>query len=94
MITEMKFRKHVSAGLGPNSLSGLHGKQALGKIAFPMPAHPASNIFVLLFLALVVVLMCFSPSYRIAVAVGPIWLLALICAFAIRQRRNLLPPDI
>jgi AAT family amino acid transporter len=88
MITEMKFRKHVSAGLGPNRLSGLHGKQALGKLAFPMPVHHASNIFVLLFLALVVVLMCFSPSYRIAVAVGPIWLLLLLGAFAARQHRH------
>lgn len=37
--------------------------------------------------ALVVVLMCFSASYRIAVVAGVIWLVVLFAAYQITQKR-------
>jgi AAT family amino acid transporter len=88
VITEMKFRKRVVEGHGPGELSSLHGQLAIEKIRFKMPYQPISNIIVLIFLACVVILMCFSSSYRVAVAVGPIWLIFLLCAYEISQRRH------
>ena len=43
---------------------------------------------VLAFMALVVVLMCFSPSYRVAVVIGPIWLAVLLIAYQLTVRRK------
>jgi AAT family amino acid transporter len=43
---------------------------------------------VLVFLALVVVLMCFSASYRIAVIAGIIWLAILFVAYQITQAKK------
>ena len=43
---------------------------------------------VLAFLALVVVLMCFSASYRVAVIAGVIWLAILFAAYQITQAKR------
>lgn len=88
MITESKFRRHVSAGEGPGELAGIRGEDALGRIRFKLPWPRITPWIVLVFLALVVVLMCFSPSYRVAVIIGPLWLLSLLCAFEFRRRRH------
>ena len=42
----------------------------------------------LAFLALVVVLMCFSASYRVAVIAGVIWLAILFAAYQITQAKR------
>ena len=42
----------------------------------------------LAFLALVVVLMCFSTSYRIAVIAGVIWLAILFAAYQLTQAKK------
>ena len=42
---------------------------------------------VIAFMLLVVVLMCFSASYRIAVVAGVIWLVVLFTAYQITQKR-------
>ena len=42
---------------------------------------------VIAFMRLVVVLMCFSASYRIAVVAGVIWLVVLFAAYQITQKR-------
>ena len=39
-------------------------------------------------MALVVVLMCFSPSYRVAVIIGPIWLAILLVAYQLTASRK------
>lgn len=88
VITEMKFRKQVAQGNGPGELAGLRGRPATKALRFAMPLQPFSNILVLAFLTLVVVLMCFSPSYRIAVAIGPLWIAFLLCAYQIRQHHH------
>ncbi|MBT1179803.1 amino acid permease [Bifidobacterium vespertilionis] len=80
MITEMHFRKVVAAGDGPDDLAGLKGDEALAKLQFKLPFARVTPWIVLAFLALVVVLMCFSDSYRIAVYAGVIWLAILFTA--------------
>jgi L-asparagine transporter-like permease len=82
MFTEMKFRKVVEAGGAPedSNLAGKSGQEALDAIHFKLPFAKVTPWVVLAFLALVVVLMCFSASYRIAVIAGVIWLAVLFVA--------------
>lgn len=90
MITEMKFRKVVAAGASPkdSALAGLSGDAALQAIAFKLPFAKVTPWVVLTFLALMVVLMCFSASYRIAVIAGIIWLAVLFTAYAVSHRKR------
>lgn len=90
MITEMKFRKVVAAGASPkdSALAGLSGDAALQAIAFKLPFAKVTPWVVLTFLALMVVLMCFSASYRIAVIAGIIWLAVLFTAYAASHRKR------
>ena len=85
MITEIKFRRMVAAGDGPAELKGLKGKEALDKIAFKLPFANVTPYVVIAFMLLVVVLMCFSASYRIAVIAGVIWLAVLFAAYQLTQ---------
>ncbi|MEK0305932.1 amino acid permease [Bifidobacterium favimelis] len=87
MITEMRFRKAVYEGRGPGRLAGLKGQEALDAIQFKLPFAKIAPWVLLAFMALVVVLMCFSPSYRVAVVIGPIWVVVLLVAFQLSQRR-------
>ena len=86
MITEIHFRRVVAAGDGPAELKGLKGKEALDKIAFKLPFARVMPYIVIVFMALVVVLMCFSASYRIAVVAGVIWLIVLFVAYELQSR--------
>ena len=88
MLTEMHFRKAVALGNGPAELSGLKGEEALGRIQLKLPFARFTPWFVLAFLAAVVVLMCFSPSFVVAVIVGPIWLTILFIAYQMVQRKK------
>lgn len=88
MITEMHFRKSVAAGDGPKELAGLHGDEALKKLHFPLPLPRIMPWLVLGFLAIVVVLMCLSPSYVVAVIIGPIWLVILLVAYQLTQSKR------
>ena len=87
MLTEIKFRRVVAAGDGPNDLKGLKGQEALDKLAFKLPFAKVTPYVVIAFMLLVVVLMCFSASYRIAVVAGVIWLVVLFAAYQITQKR-------
>ena len=80
MITEVHFRRTVAAGKGPGELAGLTGTEALDALHFKLPFARVTPWAVLAFLALVVVLMCFSASYRVAVIAGVIWLAVLFVA--------------
>ena len=86
MITEIHFRRVVAAGNGPAELKGLKSKEALDKIAFKLPFARVMPYIVIAFMALVVVLMCFSASYRIAVVAGVIWLIVLFAAYELQKR--------
>ena len=63
-------------------------KEALDAIHFKLPFAKVTPWVVLAFLALVVVLMCFSASYRVAVIAGVIWLAILFAAYQITQAKR------
>lgn len=88
MVTQLKFRKKVAAGEGPNELEGRTGKEAIDAIHFKLPLAHVMPYVVLAFLACVVVVMCFSPSYLVAVIVGPIWLAVLLVAYQLTHGRK------
>lgn len=75
MLTERRFRH----ALAP---------EARRALAFRLPGGDAATWGVLAFLALVVVLMLFSPAYRVAVFLGPVWLVVLLVAHALLARRR------
>ena len=81
MVTQLKFRRKVAAGEGPGELAGLSGEEATDAIHFKLPFARVMPYIVLVFLACVVVVMCFSPSYLVAVIVGPVWLAVLLIAY-------------
>lgn len=85
MVTQMHFRRVVADGAGPGELAGLHGVEALQRIQFKLPFARVTPYIVLGFLALVVVLMCFSPSYRVAVIAGILWLAILLGVYQLTQ---------
>lgn len=73
IITQLKFRQHLSA------------KEA-DALAFPMPGGKFSSALVLIMLAACVVLMAVLPQYRVAVIVGPLWLLVLLGAYQLKEK--------
>ncbi|SYZ34178.1 General aromatic amino acid permease [Propionibacterium australiense] len=56
------------------------------RTAFPMPGHPVTSWIALAFLALIVVLLGFNPSYQVALFVGPAWLAVLLVAYEVKRR--------
>ena len=88
MVTEIHFRHRVAAGEGPGELAGLTGRDALDRIHFKLPFAAVMPYVVLAFLACVVVLMCFSASYRIAVVAGVFWVAVLLVAYRLTQARR------
>ncbi len=88
MVTQLKFRKKVAAGEGPNELAGRTGKEAVDAILFKLPLARVMPFVVLAFLAGVVVVMCFSSSYLVAVIVGPIWLAILLIAYQLTHGKK------
>lgn len=75
VLTQIKFRRRI----GPDEAA---------RLRFPMPLFPWSNYLVLAFLAGLVVLMGFSPDYRISLVVGPIWVIGLYIAYRIKTARE------
>lgn len=73
MITQRKFRLRI-------------GAEGTSKLEFKLPGAAWVTWAVIGFLAMVVVLMCFSDSYRVAVIVGPIWLGILLVAYELKRR--------
>ena len=71
VITDMRFRARLRS----------RGEAPAG---FAMPGFPWTSALVLAFLAMLVVLMAFIPSYRVALVVGPVWLVVLLVARRMR----------
>jgi len=65
LISQLRFRKSLSA-------------EEQNQLVYKMPWAPYSSYLALAFLALVIVLMAFSPETRIALVVGPVWYAILI----------------
>lgn len=85
VITEMKFRKAVAAGKGPGRLAGLTGQEALDALRFKVPFARVTPYFVIAFQLMIVVLMCMSDSYFVAVIAGVIWVAVLLIAYQLTQ---------
>jgi AAT family amino acid transporter len=64
LVTQMKFRQTLS-------------KQEIKTLAFRMPFYPYGSYVALAFLMLVIGLMAYFPDTRIALVVGPAWLVLL-----------------
>jgi L-asparagine transporter-like permease len=82
VITHLRYRAQVDAG-------------QLEQQSFRMPGAPWTNYLVLAYVALVVVLLGVTPSQRIALIAGAVW---VTCVFGgwrrhVRRRRPLDPPD-
>ena len=65
LLSQLKFRKNLSA-------------EKRKTLKFAAPLWPIGSYLSLAFLAMVVVLMAFSPDTRIALYIGPLWLLFLV----------------
>jgi AAT family amino acid transporter len=68
LVTQMKFRRNLS-------------KTERDRLTFRMPFYPYGSWLALAFLALVLGLMGFFPDTRIALIVGPLWLVLLTALF-------------
>lgn len=75
IITQMLFRRR----LAPETRANLK---------FQMPGAPVTNWIVIAFLVLMIVVMLIMPPFRIAVAIGPIWLAVLTLGWWLSRRRN------
>ncbi|MDQ0244934.1 AAT family amino acid transporter [Bacillus fengqiuensis] len=68
LLSQIRYRK----GLTPEQKQGLKYK---------MPLYPLTSYFSLAFLILVVGLMAYFPETRIALIVGPVWLIILVAFY-------------
>ena len=68
LVAQIKFRKSLPT----------QNKQ---KLSYKMPLYPLSSYFSLAFLALVLCIMAYSEDTRIALIVGPIWLIGLAVVY-------------
>ena len=68
LVAQIKFRKSLPA----------QNKQ---KLSYKMPLYPISSYFSLAFLTLVLCIMAYSEDTRIALIVGPIWLIGLAIVY-------------
>lgn len=73
MVTQWLFRRRL-------------GEEAADELSFKLPGGKVATVFVLLALGFVVVHMAFSPSYRMALLVGPVWLAVLFIAYEVKRR--------
>lgn len=68
VVAQLRFRKGLS-------------QEAQNKLTYKMPLYPLSSYLTLAFLVLVLGIMAYSTDTRIALIVGPIWLIALVVVY-------------
>lgn len=68
LLSQLKYRKNLSV-------------EEKAKIKFKAPFWPYGSYIALAFLIMVVILMGFFPDTRIALIVGPLWLLLLVAVY-------------
>lgn len=73
MLTQRRFRARI-------------GQDAAARLQFKLPLARYATWSVIGFLSVVVVLMWFSPAYRVAVVVGPLWLAILLAGYEVKRR--------
>lgn len=74
-VTQMKFRKFI-------------GEDEVEKLTFKLPLARVTPWVILAAMLLIYVLMWFSPSYRAAAWLGPIWCAILLAAYEISRHVN------
>ena len=70
LIAQMRFRRTLSA-------------DRIARLPIRVPFYPLGSFIALGFLALVVVLMAFTPDTRVALVIGPAWIVLLGIAYAV-----------
>ncbi|MCA3924332.1 MAG: amino acid permease, partial [Burkholderia sp.] len=70
LIAQMRFRRTLSA-------------DKVARLPIRVPFYPLGSFIALGFLALVVVLMAFTPDTRVALVIGPVWIVLLGIAYAL-----------
>ncbi|RQS76849.1 amino acid permease [Burkholderia sp. Bp8963] len=68
LIAQQRFRRTVSA-------------DQVARLPIRVPFYPFGSYFALAFLAFVVVLMAFTPDTRVALVIGPVWVVLLGFAY-------------
>lgn len=68
LVSQMKFRKTLSSS-------------EKKKLKYKMPFYPYSSYFALAVLLLVIGVMAYYPGVRVALVVGPLWILMLIAVY-------------
>lgn len=74
LISQMKFRKTLS-------------KTQVSKLSYKAYMYPFGSYFAIAFLLLVIVLMGVFPDTRIALEVGPVWILLLIIFYYTKYKK-------
>ncbi len=74
-LTEYKFRH----GLTPTERAALK---------FPLPGRNLATVIILTFMAGIFVLMLFSPAFRLAAILGPLWILFLLGAYRVFHKKR------
>ncbi len=74
-LTQMKFRKYI-------------GPEGEKKLTFKLPLAKITPWVILTAMACIYILMWFSPSYRIAAYLGPLWIIVLLVAYEITSRHK------
>lgn len=70
LIAQLRFRRTLSA-------------DQIARLPIRAPFFPLGSYVALAFLALVVVLMAFTPDMRVALVIGPLWIVLLGIAYAV-----------
>lgn len=70
LIAQLRFRRTLSA-------------DQIARLPIRAPFFPLGSYVALAFLALVVVLMAFTPDTRVALVIGPLWIMLLGIAYAV-----------
>ncbi|MEI4831880.1 amino acid permease [Bacillus sp. FJAT-53711] len=68
LVAQLRFRKGLS-------------QEAQNKLTYKLPLYPLSSYITLAFLVLVLGVMAYSADTRIALIVGPIWIIALVAVY-------------
>ncbi|MGX9135845.1 amino acid permease [Rummeliibacillus sp. JY-2-4R] len=74
LLSQMKFRKSLT-------------KTQVSKLSYKAFWYPFGSYFAILFLLLVVFLMGIFPDTRIALVVGPIWIVALVVLYFVKYKK-------
>ncbi len=72
LVTQIKFRQSKTA-------------EEVQNLKYKMPHHKVLSAIALIFLAIVVVLLGFIPDMRIALLVGPVWLIILYVGYKLSR---------